>query len=72
MKTFCPASVTGKDIYQALELDWEDFEDSVQFVVGKGLHVDYIITRNTKDFSLGSIKVLTPEQFIQAVVDIKS
>jgi len=71
LRVFKPATVTDRDIYQALELEWDDFEDSVQFIVGEGLSVDYIVTRNTKDFTLGSIKTVTPEQFIQAVIDIK-
>ena len=72
LKTFYPATVKDGDIFQALELDWEDFEDSLQFVVGKGLSVDYIISRNTKDFSLSSINVVTPEEFIQTVTDIEN
>ena len=71
LRVFYPATVTDRDIYQALELEWEDFEDSVQFIVGEGLSVDYIVTRNTKDFTLSSIKTVTPEQFIQNVIDIE-
>ena len=71
LKIFHPATVTGEDIYKALELEWNDFEDSVQFVIGESLSVDYIITRNTKDFSSSSIPVLTPEQFIQAITGIE-
>jgi hypothetical protein len=44
-------------------MDWDDFEDSVQFVVGESLTVDFIITRNVQDFSSGSISAVTPEQF---------
>ena len=65
LSVFQPATVTGDDIFIALNLDWADFEDSVQFVVGQGLAVDYIITRNIHDFTSGSIDVLTPEQFIE-------
>jgi len=50
LRVFNPATVTDRDIYQALELEWEDFEDSVQFIVGEGLAVDYIVTRNKKRF----------------------
>jgi predicted nucleic acid-binding protein len=64
LKIFYPATVTDNHIYQALDLDWEDFEDSVQFIVGESLSVDYIITRNTQDFTSGSIPAITPEQFI--------
>ena len=64
---FMPATVTGEDIYKALDMEWRDFEDSVQYMVGEGLAVDYIITRNTQDFSSSSIPAVSPEQFIQVV-----
>ena len=67
---FYPATVTGNNIYQALDLEWEDFEDSVQYVVGEDLAVDFIVTRNIKDFVSGSIPAVTPEQFIESITDI--
>jgi len=67
LKVFKPATVTDNHIYQALDLDWNDFEDSVQYVVGENLSVDYIVTRNTHDYSSGSIPAVTPEMFIQAI-----
>jgi len=48
-------------------MDWGDFEDSVQYVVGESFDVDYIVTRNAKDYAFGSIPAVTPEQFIQTV-----
>jgi predicted nucleic acid-binding protein len=68
---FYPATVTGDNIYQALELEWNDFEDSVQYLVGEGLSVDYIVTRNTQDFTSGKIPAVTPEQFIEIITSIK-
>ena len=68
-QVFFPATVTDSQIYQALDLDWGDFEDSVQFIVGESLSVDYIVTRNTQDFSYSSIPILTPEQFIEIISD---
>ena len=64
---FKPATVTDGHIYKALNLDWDDFEDSVQYVVGEDLAVDYIVTRNARDFVSGSILAVTPEQFIEAI-----
>jgi predicted nucleic acid-binding protein len=64
---YYPATVTDKDIYKALDLTWDDFEDSVQFIVGERLSVDYIITRDTQDFSPGSIPAITPEQFVPII-----
>jgi predicted nucleic acid-binding protein len=69
LQVFQPATVTGNDIFIALDLEWGDFEDSVQYVVGSGLSVDYIITRNTQDFSSSSIPAVTPEQFLNLIAD---
>ena len=71
LSVFYPATVTGNAIYQALNLDWNDFEDAVQFIVGEGLSVDYIVTRNIQDFSFASITVVTPEQLIQTIANIE-
>ena len=55
---FYPATVTDDNIYQALDLEWDDFEDSVQYVVGASFSIDYIVTRNIKDFTSGSITLV--------------
>jgi len=70
LRVFKPATVTDSNIYEALDLDWSDFEDSVQYVVGASFDVDYIITRNVQDYASGSIPAVTPEQFIQAISDV--
>jgi predicted nucleic acid-binding protein len=72
LQIFYPATVTDRNIYQALKLEWEDFEDSLQYLVGEDLSVDYIVTRNVKDFALSSIETVTPEQFIQINTDIEN
>ena len=70
LQVFKPAAVTDNHIYQALELDWDDFEDSVQYVVGKNFSVDNIVTRNIGDYSAGSIPAVTPEEFIKTIATI--
>jgi len=70
LHVFYPATVTGNDIYKALELGWDDFEDSVQFVVGEGFSIDYIVTRNPADFASGSIPTITPKQLMRIITDI--
>jgi len=71
LQIFKPAAVTDTNIFQALDMDWNDFEDSVQYTVGEGLSVDYIITRNTQDFSSSNIPAVTPEQFLHIVAEIE-
>jgi predicted nucleic acid-binding protein len=67
LQVFQPATVTDNDIFKALELEWSDFEDSVQYLVGENLSVGYIVTRNTQDFISGNIPAVTPEQFIEII-----
>jgi len=70
LQVFQPATVTGNNIFKALDLDWNDFEDAVQYIVGESFSVDYIITRNTVDFSGSNIPAVTPEQFIDIIAKI--
>ena len=67
LQVFKPVAVTDNHIYQALDLDWDDFEDSVQYIVGESFSSDYIVTRNTRDYSSGSIPAVTPEEFIKTI-----
>jgi predicted nucleic acid-binding protein len=64
LKVISVATVTGNNIYQALDLGWNDFEDSVQYIVGESISADYIITRDADDFKNSIIKIVTPEQFL--------
>jgi len=70
LQVFKPATVTDSHIYQALDIDWDDFEDSVQYIVGESFSADYIVTRNTQDYTSGFIPAVTPEQFLQAITTI--
>lgn len=54
--------VTIKD---ALNSEWNDFEDAVQYHSSLPFAADYIITRNPKDFSKSNIPVYTPTVFLQ-------
>ena len=67
LQVFKPAAVTDGHIYQALDMDWDDFEDSVQYIVGESFSTDYIVTRNTRDYTSGSIPAVTPEDFLKAI-----
>jgi len=58
------AAVTSSEIRRALDLDWGDFEDAVQYSAGERLAVDYIITRNISDFTFASIPILTPDELV--------
>ena len=69
LQVFKPATVTDNHIYQALDLNWDDFEDSVQFIVGESIAANYIITRDTQDFSSASIPAIIPERFLETITE---
>lgn len=64
-------SVTEKDIQDAFEQKWKDFEDCVQYMSGKNSRMDYIITENCKDYANVMLPVMTPEAWIDMTLDIQ-
>lgn len=56
---------TKKDLLLAVESEFSDFEDAVQYYSAMNIEgMDFIITRNKKDFKNSSIPVLTTEEFV--------
>lgn len=58
------ASVSGQEIENAISLEWNDFEDSVQYSVAYLQEVDGIVTRNPNDYREAKIKVWKPEELL--------
>ncbi|MDR1248190.1 MAG: hypothetical protein LBK63_02695 [Treponema sp.] len=62
------ATVSGAEIRRAIAIDWNDFEDAVQYAVGESLAVDYVVTRNAADFNSIELRALSPEELLYIVV----
>lgn len=45
------------------------FEDAMQYKCAEKAKADYIVTRNIKDFKTASIKVGTPEDFLEDFIN---
>lgn len=58
----CP--LEQETLEQALNLDYRDFEDAVQMVSALRARVDYLITRNVKDYTPALLPVLSPAEFL--------
>ena len=58
------ATVNRPVIERALVSKIQDFEDAVLNEAGQMAGVDFVITRNTKDFSKSSLKVCDPNEFL--------
>lgn len=51
-------------IDHALNSDFDDFEDALQYFSAKSRKMDFIITRNKKDYRNSSISVCTPTEYL--------
>lgn len=60
--------VTANDCQDALLLDMKDYEDAVISCCAKRNQMDYIVTRNIKDYEHSKVKVLLPEEFLKLVL----
>lgn len=59
------ANASHENVRHALERnDFPDFEDCLQDECAAQNHADYIITRNTDDFSNSHIPAITPSDFL--------
>ena len=58
------ASVSKQEIENAISLEWNDFEDSVQYSVAYLQEMDGIVTRNPNDYREAEIKVWKPEELL--------
>ena len=54
-------------IEKALNSDFPDFEDSLQYFSALKSECDMIITRNGKDFKKSQIPVMTPDEFLNSM-----
>lgn len=59
--------VTAEDCREALLLDIKDYEDAVISCCASRNQMDYIITRNIKDYKESKIQAVLPDEFIQLI-----
>ena len=48
----------------ALQTEWEDYEDALQYATAQTSASDCIITRNKRDYSRSDLPVYTPEELL--------
>lgn len=61
------ASVSEKEIQNAINIEWADFEDSVQYSVALLQDMDCVVTRNPNDYKAAEIKVWKPEELLTSM-----
>ena len=59
--------VTGNDCVEALGSPINDYEDAVMERIAARKNMDYIVTRNIKDYQLGNTKIILPDNFVKLI-----
>ncbi|WP_231459915.1 MULTISPECIES: PIN domain-containing protein [unclassified Pedobacter] len=60
--------VTAAVIRQSLKTDFKDYEDAIQYHSALSIpDLDFIVTRNTKDFKKSKLAVLTPTEALASL-----
>jgi predicted nucleic acid-binding protein len=65
MDTFEISPVNRDVLRSALQLEMKDFEDAVQTASALASEMDFIVTRDVKDFVNSSIRAVSPAEFMK-------
>ncbi len=58
---------TNEILEKGLNSKFSDFEDSLHFYTALKNNCDLILTRNPKDFAMSTIRVMTPNEYLQVL-----
>lgn len=62
------ADVTDAVIRQLLQTEFKDYEDAIQYYCALTIpEIDFIVSRNTKDFKKSRLPVLTPLEAVRVL-----
>lgn len=61
-------SVNEKEVDLALNSELSDFEDALKYFTALNNKIDFIITRNTKDYKNPKLIVQTPQEYIESTI----
>lgn len=62
---FCILDVTGEDCISGLSADMKDYEDAVVSACAQRNQMQYIVTRNIKDYVHSKVPAVLPEEFLK-------
>ena len=66
LELFSVVPINGETLKKGLQIELEDFEDSVQMACAESCQADYIVTRNVQDFKTGHIPAISPAEYLSA------
>ena len=69
MKVTTATLVDSATLEQSVKSEFKDFEDAMQYFSAKHENMDYLITRNKKDFETSDIPVYEPQEFVDFLLN---
>ena len=67
LSVFCLLDTTSGDCFNALSSPMKDYEDAIMAETAKRENVDWIVTRNEKDYLDSGIRVVTPQELLAVI-----
>ena len=64
---FTVVDLREADLIKAADLDFADYEDALQSVCATRANVNYIVTRNIKDFKNSTVAAIKPSELIERI-----
>ncbi|MBF0548367.1 MAG: PIN domain-containing protein [Candidatus Riflebacteria bacterium] len=68
LRIFSVIGITLKNVEEAVFNRYKDFEDDIHSSIAAENNVDYLVTRNKKDFKSEKFKVLDAEEFLKKIL----
>jgi predicted nucleic acid-binding protein len=66
---FTILAVSEPEILHALDLQWKDFEDAVQYTIALSAQMDGIVSRNKQDYRDSKVPLYEPAEFLQKITE---
>lgn len=70
LRIFTVPGVSLKNLKEAISNKFKDFEDDIHSSIAAENSVDFLITRNKKDFKTDKFNVLDAEEFLRIIEDL--
>lgn len=64
---FTVVDLRQTDLIKAADLEFSDYEDAVQSVCASRIKVNYIVTRNIKDFKNSTVPAIKPSELLERI-----
>ena len=64
---FTVVDLRGTDLIKASDLEFSDYEDALQSVCASRIKVNYIVTRNIKDFKNSAVPAIKPSELLERI-----